>query len=620
LWSNRTALQTQEQLAASLELRDKKLEDLQYKEFTSDLRQVAEALQHGGDRAAQTILERYDLATLPPECDHFAFRYLQSLMVRPSRIAVRHEADLLDMDVSPDDRWMITTDRRGDIVITDLQSEQEVHRLHPADKEVTRVQFSSDGKLLASVGQDRMLRLWKTGSWEAVKTLRGHDVTINGLAWSPTGDYLATGDRAGHVCIWDMGSGEVIRRLPKHHGAVRTIAWSSDGKYLATADGEVGVNLWTTSDWSLRASFDSKGAGMLSLAFAPDNGYLVCGGYLHELIVVDLHDMQFQYVSLDSHGGPWSLTFGAVDQLLAGVEDGSLRCFELSRNKETWTQRREIVLTNTRSNFRRVKQLSQRPELLVGSEQTREVIRLPRASVRGYRTWDRDTQFVGCVKELQVLIGSRAGDGNAAVYDAISGGLLKHLDIQVVSQCRPCYSSKLGQVAISGWDEQGFCVALCNPSDWTVRNRIPSSGQVNHLSISQDGTKLILCCAKSTAPQCETSVYDLVTNKWRGLNEPFGSSQVTADFSPTEDLLIYGTRVGRQMLSLDANRFETVAATELNSDLYCLHSPPAASFVLIGQANHLSCYSSDLKARNQPRSTHCCLLSCRQSSSSMGSA
>lgn len=598
IWfSNLSARQAQEKLATSVELRDKKLEELQYKEFTMDLGQVAEALQHGSDRAAKIILERYDPATLSPEYNHFAFRYLQSLMVNPSRIAVRLEADLLDMEVSPDERWMITADRGGDIVITDLQNEKEVHRLHPSDKEVTRVRFSPDGKLLASVGQDRMLRLWKTGTWEAVKTLSGHGLTIYGLAWSPTGEYLATGDRLGQVCIWDVSAGEVIYRLPVHHVVVRTVAWSPDGKHLATADGEVGVNLWSTADWSLRGTFDSKQQGISSLAFSPDNRYLACGGYLHELMMVDVRDMEVQYLLLDSHGGPWSFAFSKEGRLLAGLEDGSLRYFALSRNKEAWTQSREIELTSTKSNFRRIKWLSQRSEFLIGSQETREVLRLPSASVQGYRTWDRNTHIVGCVKELQVLIGLRGGDGKTAVYNANSGELLHQLDIQAAPTCRPCFSNKLGLVAISGRDEQGFCVALYSSSDWTLRTRIPSTGQVHQLSISRDGRKLILCSEKAADPQNETSIYDLATGDWRNLSEHFGGTSTTAAFSPTLDLLVYGMRSGRKLVSLDANSFARVDATELNSDLYCLHWPPAASFILVGQANDLSCYSPDLKTR-----------------------
>ncbi len=595
-WSaNRAAQRTQTELAVSLQSQGQELSALTYKEFSSDLQQVAEALQHGSDRAAQAILDRYHPSTQPPGYDHFAFRYLQSLMVKSSIVPVRHGADLLDLDVSPDERWLVTSDRGGDIVITDLHAEKEIHRLHPASSEVTRVRFSPDGQLLASVGQDRKLRLWKTGSWEALKTLSWHELTINGLAWSPSGEHLVTGDRAGHVCIWEVSKGEVIHRLPKHHGHVRTIAWSPDGKHLATADGEVGVNLWSTLDWSLRGEIDSKKQGILSLAFSPDNRYLALGGYIHELMMVDVSNMEAQRLLLDSYGGPWSLAFGKEGELLAGLGDGSLRYFEVSRSTETWTQRREIELASIGSNLRRVKSLSHRPEWIVGSEQTREVMRLPIPSIRGYRTWDWGMQFVGCLPELQVLIGSHSSDGTAAVYDADSGELLQQLNVHALPHCRPCFNSKAGLVAISGRDEQGFCVNLYNSSDWSLRTRIPSSGRVNQLSISRDGSNVVLCCGPTTDPQNETSVYDLVTGDWRNLNEHFGGTSTTAVFSPSSDLLVYGMRAGRRLVCLDANTLELVAAAELDSDLYCLHSPPAAPWVLVGQANHLSCYSPDLK-------------------------
>src|SRR6201988_4976224 len=58
---------------------------------------------------------------------------------------------------------------------------------------VNALAFSSDGKHLASAGQDKAVRLWDAATGELRHTLRGHEDEVLTVAFRPDGDLLASG-------------------------------------------------------------------------------------------------------------------------------------------------------------------------------------------------------------------------------------------------------------------------------------------------------------------------------------------------------------------------------------------------------------------------------------------
>lgn len=147
-----------------------------------------------------------------------------------------------------------------EVELWDNQARQRTGRLGGHDGDVRAVAFSPDGRLLATGGADRVIRLWDpVKAVPAGPALLGHTGDVLSVAFSPDGSVLASGDASGVVRFWDVATG---RPLGTFHGrtpaagapafAAGALAFSPDGGTLVgggrfTAPGQPALEIWDST-------------------------------------------------------------------------------------------------------------------------------------------------------------------------------------------------------------------------------------------------------------------------------------------------------------------------------------------------------------------------------------
>ena len=108
---------------------------------------------------------------------------------------------------------------------------------------VNAITFSSDGRLLASVGKDGAAKLWDVSAQREIRTLKRKD-ELDSVAFSPDDKILATGGRDGAVVLWEVSTGREVRVLPGPARRINAVAFSPDGRTIASGSDDHTIKLW----------------------------------------------------------------------------------------------------------------------------------------------------------------------------------------------------------------------------------------------------------------------------------------------------------------------------------------------------------------------------------------
>ncbi|MGD2148175.1 MAG: WD40 repeat domain-containing protein [Anaerolineae bacterium] len=150
--------------------------------------------------------------------------------------------NLASIALSPDGSTLATAGLGDEISLWALPSGGLVGALSGHEIAVLSLAFVDGGERLVSLGYEKTVRAWATGTWEERIVLPLNGPTVRGMAMAPSEDTVAVAAE-GEVQLWSLASGELRERVAIGVKGVGGMAFSSDGKRLAVggADGRIRV-------------------------------------------------------------------------------------------------------------------------------------------------------------------------------------------------------------------------------------------------------------------------------------------------------------------------------------------------------------------------------------------
>jgi len=114
--------------------------------------------------------------------------------------------------------------------------------------------WTRDGRLIASVGDDGVVRIWEVSSGQLLSTLQAHTGLVWSVSLSGDGRLVASGGDDGTVRLWETDKGQRVATLRGSTPVLHGVALSEDGSVVASEGTDRLVRLWEASSGRLLAT------------------------------------------------------------------------------------------------------------------------------------------------------------------------------------------------------------------------------------------------------------------------------------------------------------------------------------------------------------------------------
>lgn len=221
------------------------------------------------------------------------------------------------------------------IKLWDPRTGEVKRKLGDKESAASLVAISSNGESVVDVSADETLRVWQADQDKPV-VLKLSSGSISALALSTNGKLVAIGGD-DELRLWDAGAGENMRTLSGHQATVNALVFSQDDRLLGSADTAGNIKIWDVATGQLKDNF-SAGAKVTALRFAPMGQLLASAGDDRSVSLWDLRSDGLRF-KLQKHSGTVNaLTFSTDGQLLAsGSDDRSVIIWEVASGKSKKT-------------------------------------------------------------------------------------------------------------------------------------------------------------------------------------------------------------------------------------------------------------------------------------------
>lgn len=251
-----------------------------------------------------------------------------------------HDPAVWALAFSPDERMFVSGGEAGEIKLWALSPGAE---LKP---EVSRSSSVLPGEIITTYGgygntvsalSVSPTGLIAAGSWDSriltwdqvsVNDLAGHKGWVRAIGYDPDGKLLASGGDDKIVRLWDVDKRTCIKEISGFHGLVSGVAFSLSGRYIAAADWEGTFSLINRNDWEV-GKVKLSSSPLQCVAVSPENVFAVADN----VGTITLLDTKLRVVKkLRVPGGMvHSLLFSPDGKsLLSGGRDGMIRAWDVS--------------------------------------------------------------------------------------------------------------------------------------------------------------------------------------------------------------------------------------------------------------------------------------------------
>ena len=260
---------------------------------------------------------------------------------------------IISMRLSPDGKMLATINRDRIIRLWDIGGGELASFTPQPDpnsqpENVWALAFSPDSKILASATFDNVVTLWDISARRELTTLRGHTRPISDVAFSPDGKFFASGSFDQTLKFWDTTTWKEVAEIndppvdEDFTTDLSTVAFSPDAKLLATSSGGRTVKLRDASTRKELAALKGNTQVVTSLVFSPDSKTLASVSTAETILWdTDTRQELVRLKDATAQAGPMRAVFSPNGKTIAVNGDRAASIWDISSRHEVTTLERQ---------------------------------------------------------------------------------------------------------------------------------------------------------------------------------------------------------------------------------------------------------------------------------------
>ena len=465
-----------------------------------------------------------------------------------------------DIQISPDGSRIFLATSIG-IWLYDAHSGEVM--AFPGDTgSVKKIFFSPDGKILASIGGNRLsIYLWDIVTGQQKNILTGHNASVNKVLFSPDRNFLLSMSQHSRInTLWDLHTGKQKQTI---NGSI--ISFSPDGAMLYILSRN-SILLWDTLTGQHLETLTWKFAGRSRVLSSPDGIMLAGRGSKNTVSLFNLHTgQQKDFTTVRNTNTDSTILFSPDGKTLAiGSRDGTVSLWDTSTGKrrQSLTKQEYWISALTFSPDGEILATASGGTIQLWDVRSGQLMNILRSQTNENENMAHHFRHQKSITNLifnhdGTILVSQSEDNNVWLWNIRAAKQKKLLSGLGQSVDNLSFNSDGSTLASSGYD---YTINLWDFRTGKKKKILKGhSGSVSSLSFSPDGTTLASGSADGTIRFWNTRT-EQVDKIIKGFTRPVDSLAFSTDGtllasgSWDGDLRLWDVRTGEQKKTLIGHR------------------------------------------------------------------